>query len=98
MKNRTLALVSVSAALLTGCVVTSVHPYYTAKDVIYEPSLIGQWTNTQQSEQLWTFQKEEQNAYHLTYVTSGKTNLARAHLFKLHGQMFLDFVSLDPEW
>jgi hypothetical protein len=96
MKKQAYVLAAATAILLTGCVVTSVHPYYTAKDLVFEPSLVGQWTKTQ-SDEFWTFQKEGNDSYNLTYVSGGKTNLARAHLFKLNGQMFLDFVSLDPE-
>jgi hypothetical protein len=29
------------AALLAGCVVTSVYPFYTQKDLVFEPALVG---------------------------------------------------------
>jgi len=53
-------------------VVTSLHPYYSNKDVIFEPGLVGSWTNTEQSEEHWAFQKEGQNSYYLTYVSAAK--------------------------
>lgn len=96
MKKQMFVLTGIVTLLLTGCVVTSIHPFYTAKDVAYEPALLGQWTNTSGDEQ-WTFQKEGSDAYHLIYVSEGKTNLATVHLFKLGGQAFLDFVSADAD-
>src|SRR5205814_6381187 len=86
------------AMLLTACVVTSLHPFYTFKDVVFEPALLGQWTNSQQAEEKWTFQRDGQDAYHLTYVTGDSTNLTQAHLFKLGGQTFIDVAGLDQNW
>ncbi len=94
MKKQISVLAVAAAIFLTGCVVTSLHPYYTSKEVIFEPGLVGSWTNTQQSDEHWTFQKEK-NSYHLTCVSGGKTNLIQVYLFKLSGQMFLDFATLD---
>jgi hypothetical protein len=84
--------------LLTSCVVTSLHPYYATKDVVYEPGLLGQWTNTQQTNERWTFERDGPEAYRLTYVTDDGTNLTQAHLFKLGGQNFLDIGGLDQKW
>jgi len=96
MKRQTIALAASAVMLLTGCIVTSVHPYFSPKDAVYDPALLGQWTNTQ-SEERWVFQKAGSNAYNLTFISDGKTNLANVQLFKLNGQMFLDFVSADSE-
>jgi hypothetical protein len=87
----------VAGGLLTGCVVTSVHPFYTRNDAAFEPSLLGQWTNTQQAGESWTFRKEQPDSYHLTYVSDGKTNLCSVYLFKLDGQRFLDVASLEGD-
>ena len=86
------------ALLVTSCVVTSLHPYYTSKDLLYEPSLIGQWTNSQQADERWTFEREGQDAYRLTYATGDGTNLTQAHFFKLEGQNFIDVAGLDQNW
>ena len=97
MKKQMFVLASIVTLLLAGCVVTSVHPFYTTKDLSYEPALLGQWTNTTANEH-WTFQKEGSDAYHLVYVSEeGKTNLATVHLFKLGSQPFLDFFSADAD-
>ena len=28
---------------LAGCVVTSIYPYYTDKDLVSDPALVGEW-------------------------------------------------------
>jgi hypothetical protein len=97
MKRQTTVLAAAAGLFLSGCVVTSLHPYYSVKDVVFEPALVGQWTNTQQSHESWTFEKQGLDSYKLTFVSEGKTNLALAYLFKLKEERFLDFESLDPE-
>jgi len=99
MKKEMVALAAV-AVFLTGCIVTSVHPYYTAKDVSYDPGLIGQWTNGQEAGQHWSFEKQADKSYQLTYFSGSdkdKTNVARALLFNLNGSRFLDCVAHDQE-
>ncbi len=96
MKTSTLAIVATAAVLLTGCIVTSVYPFYSEKDLIFDPSLLGQWTKSSGGEQ-WTFEKEGTAAYHLTIISGGDTNKMQAHLFKLQDTMFLDLFAPDQE-
>ena len=98
MNKRYMIFTCSLATLLAGCVVTSLHPFYTNTDVGYEPALIGQWTNTQQADERWTFERDGQDAYRLIYVTGDGTNLTQAHFFKLGGQNFLDLAGLDQKW
>ena len=98
MKKLTCALTAATDTILTGCVLTSVHPFYASKDVVFEPSLLGQWTNTQQANERWTFEKEGQNSYLLTYVSGTDVSIVQAHLFKLDGQMFMDIAGQELEW
>jgi hypothetical protein len=87
MKRRTWALLIAVAGLLAGCVVTSVYPFYTAKDLAYRPDLLGTWTKD--SEQ-WKFERDGDQAYQLTYSEDGKASVMKAHLFQLRGKLFLD--------
>jgi len=98
MKKRIFALTTMLAGLLAGCVVTSLQPYYTAKDLIYEPGLVGNWTNTTKQDERWEFQKAADNSYKLNYVSDGKTNVAKVHLFKLGTQRCMDFTSEETMW
>ena len=78
---------------LAGCVVESVYPWYTARDVELEPALMGQWMETgatNETHDAWKFEKLDASAYLLTTVEDRKTNRYEAHLFRLGQQRFLD--------
>ena len=96
--NRILATVALTglALALTGCIVTSVYPFYFEKDVAFDPALLGDWTKGAPArEEHWKFERYGETAYLLTYTTgSDKSSVMQARLFKLRGQTFLDlFVS-----
>lgn len=93
MKKLTFALMTAGAAVLTGCLVTSVYPFHTEKDLAFEPGLVGDWTNVKEAGDHWKFEKEGSNAYRLTYSSGDKTNVVQAHLFKLRGESFLDLFT-----
>ena len=89
------ATVALAAALfLTGCVVTSVYPFYHAKDVVFDPALIGVWTDASKNEpgaDAWTFEQVDDRTYKLTIADGAdKKTEFDARLFKLKGQHFLD--------
>jgi len=92
MKKLLFPLLSL-AAVLTGCLVTSVCPFYTQKDLAFDAGVVGHWTNTKEAGEHWTFEKEGDKAYQLTYTSDGKTSVVQAHLFKLGGQSFLDLFT-----
>jgi hypothetical protein len=94
MKNYTLPAIA-ATMLLTGCLVTSVHPFYTSKDVTYEPALLGNWTNAQGAEESWIFKNAGENLYRVEYTADGKTNLLRGTLFKIGQGSFIDLTSWD---
>ncbi len=88
--------------LLAGCV-PSINSFYAEKDLIFAPSLVGEWTAKNDSDQSqWRFEKLEDKAYKLT-VTEAKTKTGEftAHLFKLGKETFLDIVpskcTYDPD-
>src|SRR5262249_33093251 len=84
--------------LLVGCVVTSVYPYYTAKDLVFEPSLVGSWTGVKDDDaknETWTFEKKGDTEYLFTVAKSSETNSLSAHLFKLKDQLFMDALPLE---
>lgn len=92
------ALVAV-AGLLAGCVVTSVCPFYTEKDLVFEPALVGDWIkqgNNSESE-IWKFEKSGDAAYRFTLIEERKATVMEAHTFKLQGQLFLDIASIDRD-
>lgn len=81
------------AGIITGCVVTSVYPYYHTKDVTFDEALLGKWipadnTNSN-ADEFWTFEKISERTYKLT-TFDNKTNHYDAVLFQLGGESFLD--------
>jgi hypothetical protein len=84
------------AILLTGCSpVDSLNPLYTDKDVVFDPTLLGQWGSENDG---LNFAKLGDNAYRI--VMSGKDDdtgqitsmVLDAHLVQLQGHRFLDVV------
>jgi hypothetical protein len=102
-----------SCSLMLCCVacsdspLTSINPFYTEKDTIYEPSLVGEWSYTDVNGQ--TYLKVEEckpdpptkqpdpeptHWYKATISKRGEMSVWHAYLFKLGGVTFLD-VSPD---
>lgn len=78
--------------LFTSCIL-SLYPFYTENDIIFEPSLLGQWES--EEGELWEFSKNDSESYIFKYTDSdGETGIFKAHLAKVDGHLFLD---LRPE-
>jgi len=97
----TLLLIGVvMAAALPGCVVTSVAPFYTEKDLVFEPALVGDWIKQgdNSDQEVWKFEKKGNLSYRFTLITAEKATLMEAHAFKLQGQVFVDVASIEKDW
>lgn len=85
-----------SLLILVGCVVTSVYPYYTAKDVVTNPALVGQWAEvgeTNVAANHWEFEVGDGQGYKLFVHERGHEQTEYvAHLFQLKGHQFIDAV------
>lgn len=93
MKRIVLRLLGLPLVLLAGCVVNSIYPFYTAKDLTFDPALVGAWgapAATNQSQETWSFEQIAAQTYKLTMTTSSKTNEFDTHLFTLADERFLD--------
>ena len=98
MKRTTLSTLGLALILLAGCVVTSIYPYYTAKDLTFDPVLLGTWSDPEKTNtdaETWTFEKLAAQTYKWTVRDSNKTNEFDAHLFALGGARFLDALSRE---
>lgn len=88
--------ITIGLALMTvlgGCVVSSVYPFYTAKDVQFDPALVGTWAEagaTNAAHDHWRFDRLDQQAYWLTTVEDNKTNRYETYRFRLRQHVFLD--------
>ena len=88
--------------LVTGCIVTSVNPLYTQKDLVFDPALVGAWSEGE-GKDTWAFAKTGEQKYKLLHTDEkGRTGTFEAHLLKLGKYQFLDLHLVDPgekeEW
>ncbi len=93
--TRILTAASLFAVMLffAGCVVTSIYPYYTDKDLVFDPALLGDWVAAGQTNEPSEFARIEQTGekdYQVTLLGTGETNSSDVHLFRLKQQLFLD--------
>ena len=97
MKKCLFVTLAAVAVVLAGCVVTSVCPFYTQKELGFEPALLGNWINEKNTDEVWRFQKSSAQAYRFTLLEEHKATVMEAHAFKLQGQLFLDVVSIEQD-
>jgi hypothetical protein len=100
MKKTLIPIFGLALILLPGCVVLSVYPFFSEKDLVFEPALVGNWVDadtTDTPKESWHFEPGDQKGYLLTTIENGKTNRSDAHLFRLKKQLFLDLRTRPPE-
>jgi len=91
----TTATAALFAVLLffTGCVVTSVYPYYTDKDLVFDPALPGDWVEagaTNASAEYVRIEPAGEKGYRVAFFGTSETNSSNVHLFRLKQRLFLD--------
>jgi hypothetical protein len=95
------AMLLVTGLFLAGCVVTSVYPFYTEKDLVFEPSLLGDWAGTDKDpspiKQFTRVERVGEKGYRATSFNEERTNSVICHLFRLKGQLFLDTCPTNHE-
>ena len=92
MKKLTMLSVLATAFIISGCLPTSINPLYTGEDLVFDPALIGVWSDQGDSKETWAFQKAGDTDYKLICTENdGKTGHFDAHLLKLGNTRFLDF-------
>src|SRR5208283_330075 len=79
---------------LLGCV-PSLHPFYTGKDLLFQPALVGNWADQDNSKNTWDFVKSSDTSYTITYTEDSTPGKFDGHLFKLGNQLYLDMYPQD---
>lgn len=97
MKTSTFVSLAAAAVVLAGCVVTSVCPFYTQKDLLFETAILGNWVKADKEDEIWRFEKSRNLEYRFTLIEARKKTVMEAHAFKLQGQLFLDIFSLEQD-
>lgn len=95
MKACCVLMAGVAALLLVSCV-PSVNPFYRADDVVYEPALVGEWLD---GDETWEFERyQDEDSYRLTYSDGDDSGSMRATLFRLGDHRFLDLIAENIEF
>ena len=106
MKTKLIILSALLAVIMSGCLVKSLHPFYTDKDVVYKPELTGRWAGEdsasweiRQHKSFAGFMKDEKftPAYDITLTDKKGTSKFLAHLFTVDKQLYIDFYLPDVE-
>lgn len=94
-KLKTIFVVS-AVLFLAGCIVPSLHPLFTDKEIVFEPELIGSWEqNDTEKPAIWIFDKLGENYYQLTINDGESSDKFVVHLVQLENFFFLDFYPKD---
>jgi hypothetical protein len=97
MKYRNLIAVAGVTALLCSCI-PSVNPFYTDKDIVFDPHLLGIWQDKDKADNpdVWHFESATNQTYKLTIrEKEGKQGEFIARLFQLKHEYFLDLIPAD---
>ncbi len=89
----TMAALFAVMCFLVSCVVTSIYPYYTDKDLVSDPALVGEWVEagaTNQPPEYVQIESLGEKSYWATIFGEHETNSMEVHLFRLKEQLFLD--------
>jgi hypothetical protein len=109
MRTGTVVLIGMLALLFSGCLVMSLHPFFTDADSVFEKSLIGTWTDKSDNATL-TFKQFGANAYRVTYLQhdlspsqggkkeSGEPGEFEGHVGRVNGGLFLDLYPEKDSW
>ena len=101
MKRSFIVIVFLALATLSGCLVSSLHPFFKQKDKVFEPELVGNWIDGDSC--IWTIAaneytdyfmgpKKSDSTYHITYYEEpNKAGLFIGTLFRLKGVNYVDF-------
>lgn len=92
MKAKLIFAVLLPAALLSSCIVKSLHPFYTEESVVFRQDLTGTWTD--QDAVRWEIRqsKKKKNSYEITLTQGEASAVFIAHLFRLNNTLYLDFL------
>jgi hypothetical protein len=99
MKTKILKFIAAVAvpSLLAGCIVMSVYPFYTPKDLVSDPGLAGRWNDASQTNSFWQFTDAGGKRYTLTTTDDQATNGFDAHLFQLKKYKYLDLLATNRD-
>lgn len=94
MKRGLALILLVAGAAMLGCI-PSLHPIYTADDVVFDSALIGSWSEAE-SDMTWDFLAGGDSTYRLTLIDEdGRPGTFDVHLVRIGEGLFLDIFPRD---
>ncbi len=104
MKTKTALILLMITVFLSGCVIKSIHPFYTEKDLIFKKELTGIWMDNDSG--TWNIEQHKTHdnifgpsknapSYKITLTTEKGSSNFLAHLFQLGNQLYLDFYPTE---
>jgi len=92
---RKIAIISIAGLVLISLAcVRSIHPLFTADDLVFSNELIGTWIDDDKN--TWTFTAIDSNSYDLVVSEEGHPAQFKTHLVKLGDHLFLDTYPYEP--
>jgi len=88
MKSILLTAILIMAVVI-GCVPLSLNPFYSEKDLTFEPALVGLWGDPDDGT-LIRIEQTGDSTYWMTDLEADSTLRFDVHLFKLGGRLCLD--------
>jgi hypothetical protein len=105
MKRTAIIFVLFACITMSGCLVSALHPFYTAKDKVYDAKLVGNWMDDDSC--LWIIQPNKSNnefmspeeldsTFNIVYYEDDEKAILVGTLFELDGKRYIDFTP-DPD-
>jgi hypothetical protein len=88
--GRAAAAMLLAGFVLAGCV-PSLNPLHTEKDIVYEPGLLGEWSEDDSPQDRWRFEPGDDRSYRVTYTEGDEQGEFTVRLLELDGHRYLDF-------
>lgn len=96
MKKTVFVIAACGLMALGGCVPLSLHPYYTDKDLVSRPELVGAW-NPGEADETVTIEPADGNRYVLTDIDQNGEVRFDCRLFEMDGRLFMDLYPVEVD-
>jgi hypothetical protein len=84
------------AVLMTGCLVSSLDPLYTDKEIVTDPGLVGDWA-AQEGKDAFVIRELDATSYRMIFVDeNGSSDMFVLHIVQIGGERFYDLFPEGP--
>lgn len=104
MKRSKIAVLILALASMSGCLVSSLHPFFKQEDKFFEESMVGNWIDGDSD--IWTIEpnmvsagfmqgENHDSSYVITFYEDNTKSILQGTLFQLNEVAYVDFLP-DP--